>query len=785
MRNIIELTDGWTLFRGESQEGEEVRVPHDAMLSEPRSPQAVTGNAGAYFPGGTYRYEREIDVPASWANKVVTLELEGVYQKATVLLDGVEVGQNVYGYTGFFVDLTPHLHPGETSKLTVIADNSHQPNSRWYSGSGLYRPARLFVQEHDHIELDGVCVTTESLDPARVRVRTDVAGEGELLVSVLRDGDLIVSGEGEDIVLDIPDAQLWSAEEPNLYECRVQLFRDAIPVDESRVSFGIRQISWGSFGLRVNGNETLLRGGCVHHTKGILGAAEPPEAAWREVAILKKHGFNAIRSAHNPISKAMLDACDHLGMYVMDEFADMWYEHKNPADYASDFENCWEADLAAMVKKDRNHPSVILYSIGNENAEPREERGVECAGLLARRFREIDSTRPVTAGVNPTILFATGLGFGAFNSDGEEGVQATNAGGDTSENVSLLYNTYVSKMGDIMSFIASTPPVGRANAPFFDQLDIAGYNYATGRYLPDVRRVPDRPVFGSETMPYDLARNWRLVEEVPQVVGDFMWTAWDYLGECSLAGWSDDPEPVNKPYPWLCADTGALDLVGNPNGEVALANVVWDVERLLIYVRPLTLPNPVRAPWRGTDSIESWSWRGCEGVRTTVEVYTKAPIVKLFLNGRCLGTKRVRDCVASFSVTYEPGTLVALGCTANGSLLTRAELSSSTGELGLCLKREPQYLQGADKADNVAFIDVTVEGPDGLVESSFSGEVSVTVEGGELLAFGSAVQKSDRSYLEGTFPLRYGRGLAVVRYGSDSCVVRAAAEGVGPAELTL
>lgn len=787
MRRTIELDQGWTLYRSSDdfQVGKAVRVPHDAMLSEERSAQAVTGNAGAYFPGGTYRYERVIDVDPKWADKVVTLELEGVYQKASVLVDGTEVAHNDYGYTGFYVNLTPHLTPGGRNVLTVVADNSHQPNSRWYSGSGMYRPARLYVQEQDHIALGGVRITTESTEVAQVHVLTQLEGEGDVLVSVWRDGVKVAAGQGTDVVLAIPDARLWSAEEPNLYECRVSLRWGRAVVDEERLAFGIRDVTWGSFGLRVNGREVLLRGGCVHHTQGILGAAEPAEAAWREVALLKEHGFNAIRSAHNPISKAMLDACDHLGMYVMDEFADMWFEHKNPCDYASDFETSWEADLAAMVRKDMSHPSVLMYSIGNENAEPRDERGVACARMLAERVHELDPSRPVTAGVNPTILFATSLGMGSFNGDGKEGEQAGNADGGVGGNASLLYNTYVSKMGQVMDLISRTPMVGAANAPFFDCLDLAGYNYASGRYRSDLRRNPSRPVMGSETMPYDLARNWRLVEGIPQVVGDFMWTAIDYLGECSLAGWSDDPDPVNKPFPWLCADTGALDLIGNPNGEGALADVVWGVADLLLYVRPCTLPHPVKAPWRGTNSVPCWSWRGCTGTPTVVEVYTRAPFAKLYLNGRHVGTKRVRDCLATFKVNYDPGTLVALACDRDGHTVGRADLRSAGEPVGLRLTREPRHMPGQDGSGSVVFVDVCACDPEGIVEGGVDREVSVSVEGGELLSFGSAAQKSERSYLEGTFSLRHGRALAVVRLGEGPCILRAQASGLLPAELTL
>lgn len=799
MTQCVELTE-WTL------DGRVVRVPHDAMLEETRSADAPTGNAGAYFPGGVYCYERELAVPDGWADKHVELELEGVMGHAEVFLDGKSLSTHDYGYTGFMVDLTHELKPGATQLIAVVADNSAQPNSRWYAGSGMYRPARLVVQGHNRIAYGGVTVTTEHIGPAQIHVRTDVVGKGAVFVRIERDGRAVAGRTGADVRIGIPDAQLWSAEEPHLYICHVTL-RDerGFLLDEVRVPFGIRTLSWGTDGLLVNGEAVKLRGGCVHHDNGILGARDIAAASRRKVAILKSWGFNAIRSAHNPLSKSMLRACDELGMYVMDEYADVWYRNKNPHDYANDFELNHAADLEAMVEKDYNHPSVVLYSIGNENAEPVEERGVLTARMLANEVRNLDSTRPVTAGVNPTILFAAGLGIDSFNGDGDADAAETtqqdlrpsseSAGSAAEErhsvgkreaeaaNASLAYNTYVAKMGDVMELMAGSWPVGRAVKPYLNELDIAGYNYATRRYVPDLRKNPERLVFGSETMPYDIARNWRLVESDPRIIGDFMWTSWDYLGECSLAAWSDDPTPVSKPFPWLCADTGALDLIGDPNGEAALAKVVWCApQNPLLFVRPADLPKPFMAPWRGTNSVPCWSWRGSEGNVTTVEVYTQAPIAKLYLGGRHLGTKRVRDCHADFRVRYAPGELVAVACTSAGLELGRAVLASAEGSLELRLSIE--------RLDHdVAFVRVDATDADGTIEGSCYDEVSVCVDGGELLAFGSSAQKSERSYVEGTFPLRYGRGLAVVRMNrstdKSTCTVIASAAKLGEARLIL
>lgn len=778
MTQTIELVE-WTL------NGQAVRIPHDAMLYEKRSADAPTGSAGAYLWGGTYRYDYELEVPLAWEDKHVELELEGVMGRALVLANNIPVASHAYGYTGFSVDLTKELKPGSSMLLTVIADNSNQPNSRWYSGSGLYRPVRLVVQDKDRIVRDGVVVVTEHIHPAQIRVVTNVEGDGIPWVRIERNGRAIAGAHGIDVRIGIPHARLWSADAPELYTCHVILrSQNGAMLDEVRVPFGIRTLTWGEEGLQVNGATVKLRGGCVHHDNGILGAMDLPQASRRKVRILKAWGFNAIRSAHNPLSQSMLNACDELGMYVLDEYADMWYRHKNPYDYASDFEENHMTDLVAMVYKDRNHPSVIMYSIGNENAEPHEELGVLTARLLANTVRRLDPTRPVTAGVNAAILFAAGLGIDSFNGDGSDNNanadKTSNAEGERGVhgNASLAYNTYVAKMGDVMELMAGSWPVGRAVAPYLAELDIAGYNYGTRRYRPDLRRNPGRLVFGSETMPYDIVNNWRLVESDQRIIGDFMWTSWDYLGECSLAAWSDDPTPVSKPYPWLCADTGALDLLGDPTGEAALAKTMWgDPTSPLLFVRPADLPRPYTAPWRGTNSVPCWSWRGSEGNLTTVEVYTRAPIAKLYLNGRHQGTRRVRDLHADFRVRYEPGELIAVACTAEGLELGRSVLKSAEGLLDLRLT-----VESCDAG--VAFVRVDVTDSTGTVEGSAYDEVSVRVTNGELIAFGSAAQKSTCSYVRGTFPLRYGRGLAVVRMSQGECTVSASAAGMH-AELRL
>ena len=338
--------------------GQAVTLPHDAQITEKRGADVSNGGHG-YFPGGVYTYEKTFTALKEWEGKDILVEFEGVYKNATVSLNGKELCFHPYGYTGFFVELTDLVYGAENT-LTVVADNSKLPNSRWYSGSGIYRPVWLHVCEKGGLRPESVKISTVSIDPAVIKVESPASVKADV------DG---ITGEGTSFELTIPNAKLWSDENPNLYIAKIT----AGEGDSVEIPFGIRKIEWSNKGLFINGKETLLRGGCVHHDSGILGSATYAESEERRVRILKENGFNAIRSAHNPASKAMLEACDRLGMYVMDETFDMWYNRKNPHDYGVDFEKCWEADVTAMVARDFNHPSVILYSIGNEVGEPADD----------------------------------------------------------------------------------------------------------------------------------------------------------------------------------------------------------------------------------------------------------------------------------------------------------------------------------------------------------------------------------------------------------------------------
>lgn len=755
---------GWQ-FAKQGEALSPVTLPHDAMIVEPRGAKISNGGHG-YFPGGVYVYEKTFTAPADWADKIVLVEFEGIYRNATISLNGKELTFHPYGYTGFFVELDG-LNYGAENTLTVVVDNSRLPNSRWYSGSGIYRHVWLYEGPKNSLRPESVKINTLSYAPAKIKVEAPSSCK----IEIIDDDTVIASAEGQSVELDIPGAKLWSDETPYLYTCCVSNGED-----ELVETFGIRKIEWSNKGLFINGKETLLRGGCVHHDSGILGAATYAESEERRVRILKKNGFNAIRSSHNPASKAMLDACDKVGMYVMDETFDMWYNRKNPYDYGCDFNDWWEKDTVAMVQRDKNHPSVILYSIGNEVGEPAEQKGINMGRAMVDLIHKLDDTRPVTCGTNLMIINRAAKGSGIYQ-DGEQKTGTEDKKQDEGQNASLAFNIMASFVGSGMNKGGNSPKVDALTAPFLDSLDIAGYNYASGRYPLEAKAHPDRVVFGSETFPQDIWKNWEMVKKYPYLIGDFMWTSWDYLGEAGIGAWSYvGGMPFNRPYPWMLAGAGVIDILGVPDGSCKYASTVWGMEdKPVIAVRPVNHPGvrSSKSVWRGTNAILSWSWADCTGNKAQVEVYSTAASVELFLNGKSLGRRKLKECKTMFKTKYANGTLTAVAYDANGQETGRSELISANGPTHIAVK--PEQINA--KSGEVVYVPVSIEGANGIVESNADRKLTVSVEGGELLAFGSANPRTEEQYHTGSFTSYYGRALAVVRTGESDALIITVTDG--------
>lgn len=755
----------WFFWSDTQPNKQVVNLPHDAMQTETRSADVNEGRHNGFYPGNIYHYEKTFTVDADLLQKHVTLNFEGVYHNSKVYVNGKEAGGYQYGYMPFDVCLDGLLVAGENT-IRVDVDNSETPNSRWYSGAGIYRPLRLTVQEQQYIE--DVKVSTLSISPATIKVVTEHQG-GEVAVSIYDGNKQIASAEGDAVELQLEGARLWSADQPNLYKAVVELKQDGKVIEKQEKSFGIREITWSTQGFKVNGKDVLLKGGCLHHDNGILGAAEYDDAAYRKVAIMKQYGFNAIRSSHNPLSEAMLKACDELGMYVMDELWDMWYITKTEFDYSRDFYANYQEDIRHFVKKDFNHPSVIMYSIGNEVGEPAEDKGVELAKELIGRLHELDNSRPVTAGINLMIIGLTRMGQNIF----AQSNSAAGPSGVTSEE----YNNMMVASSEGMMNAVLMPMVDEASSPVLDALDIAGYNYASKRYEIEGMAHPNRVIVGSETFPASLAENWTMVEKLPYLIGDFMWTAWDYIGEIGLGAWyySDDPNFATKSYPWKLNGGGAIDLIGNPTSEAFLAKAIWQKDnKPYLAVRPIHKEQLIKSMWRGTNGIPSWSWQGCEGMPTVVEVFTSAPKAKLYINDKLIGEKEVNNYVASFDVTYEPGTLKAVSIDANGKEYEQT-LTSATGNVSISIEPE----KSSYKAGELAFVNINLVGENGIVESKADRRLKVSVEGGELLGFGSQQLITEDCFTSGEYSTYYGQSQAVIRsFTSGTVKIHVTGDGV-------
>ena len=751
------FNDNWTC------NGKTVTLPHDAMIHEQRRPDAKSGSAGAFFPNGEYVYEKSFQRPTAGH---VLIQFEGVYKNARVYLNGKEAGGAAYGYIPFFINADEYLMDGENT-IRVECSVKH-PDSRWYSGAGIYRPVWLWEGPTNSIEPESVKISTVSCAPAVIRVQSRQP------VQVEAAG---ISGSGTDFEMMIPDARLWCEDDPYLYTARV-----TNGTDSEETPFGIRKVEWSNKGLFINGKETLLRGGCVHHDSGILGSATYDESEWRRVRKLKEAGFNAIRSSHNPCSRAMLEACDALGVYVMDESWDMWFHHKTRHDYAAQWRENNLEDLEAMVRRGFNHPSVILYSIGNEVSEPAKEEGLKAEKEMVEFLHALDPNRAVTAGFNLMIISNAAKGKGVYKEDGsgrDESGDKAMAGMN-----STVFNMITNMVGTGMNKAANSKKADAVTSPALDMLDICGYNYASGRYPMESKAHPNRVVVGSETFPQDIAKNWAMVKKYPYLIGDFMWTAWDYLGEAGLGAWAYTPDGkgFNKPYPWLLADSGAFDILGDPNAELFQAAAVWGkLDAPAICVQPVNHDvKPAKMVWRGTNAIPSWSWRDCEGKKATVEVYFDAARIELILNGAKVGAAKVKDCKAVFKLKYVPGTLEAVAFDAGGREIGRNSLTSAKAA-SICLL--PEKTEAAPGA--LVYIPVVLADADGSAESNSDRKLSVRVEGGELLGFGSANPRTEERFDSGEYTTYYGRALAVVRAGANGSARVCVSDGIDSAKTEI
>lgn len=786
------LLTGWTCRHlGDTAPGKPVTLPHDAMLAEPRTALSAGGTNTGWYEGYDYEYRRTLTVPENELADTHILEFEGVYHNAEVWLNGQKAAFRPYGYTNFYLDCAPYLHAGE-NELRVIARNADQPNSRWYSGAGIYRPVQLWTARSAHIALNGVKIRTLSLDPAVVEVRVKTTAPGTVRLTV---DDLPVvqqESDGEAVfTLTLDNARLWTPETPNLYTCRVSFADDVVTE-----TFGVRKVEWGTDGFLLNGKRYIIQGACIHHDNGLLGAVCDPDAVARKVRLLKENGYNAIRSAHNPCSKALLAECDRQGMLVMDEYIDHWYIHKTEHDYVDYFNEWWHQDLTDMVEKDYNHPCVVLYSTGNEVSETAQKRGIALTKEMTDFLHGLDDSRPVTCGVNIFFNFLSSIGFGVYSDEkakkeaecAEKAKQRGEKAAKKKAVGSQFFNNLAGLLGDeFMKRGATLHGCDVKTRDAFANMDIAGYNYGIYRYKHDLKKYPQRLILGSETFCNDAYKFRELAKQEPRLVGDFVWAGMDYLGEVMVGSWeyADYAETFDGGPGWVSAGSGRIDLTGKPLGEALYTRVALEADNgPYIAVCPVNHTGDRHSPsaWKMTNAMPSWSWTGCEERKANVEVYARAARVELVLNGHTVGSKTLKnDCLAKFSIPYESGTLEAVSYDAADHEIGRCKLQSAGGTTRLTLDAEGPTV----KPGHLCYIRLRYTDENGITKPLARGNIQVQVRGGTLVGLGSACPFNKHSYLDSETDTYYGEALSIVRMGDGDAMTIAASDGEYSAELTV
>ena len=767
--------DAFSLVWNIPETAEEVTLPHDAMLA--RVPRADSPNGGdtGYRDGGNYVYVKTFYAPEEFQDQLIQVKFEGIYMNALVYLNGQLVGKRPYGYSLFCVSLNDYLNYGGDNELRVLVKNNGTPNSRWYSGSGIYRDVWLLTAPPLHFPENGLKVSTAYVeeDYAAVTVSAAVANrnfraqEVSLVTEVFSpDGTVVAStalpitlgGNTEEQVcqtVTVAAPQLWSAETPHLYTCVTRLLAGNEVVDASHAEFGIRTLRLDSKrGLRVNGESVKLRGACIHHDNGLLGAVTSYDAELRRVRILKEAGFNAIRSAHNPASSALLRACDKLGMYVMDEAFDMWSRPKKDNDYALFMDKWWREDITALVDNDFNHPSVIFYSLGNEIPEVGTVQGSALGREMARLTKSLDPTRFAMVSING--VFAAGDHVPQIMGDV---LSAAAARGEANGNV----NDFMTAMDTHMDDIVVHPLVSQRIDTASVGMDLVGYNYMTARYEPDAERYPHRVVVGSETYPPHIPRNWALVRKLPSVIGDFTWTGWDYIGEAGVGvpAYQFGEGGFGAQFPCQLSYCGDIDITGFRRPASYFREIVFGLRHdpYITVQDPAHYGQPLmKTPWVISDSHSTWSWHGFEGKPIVVELYAPGTEVELFQDGASLGKKPAGEAagfIATFETVYRPGKLLAVAYDGQNEL-GRMELSSA--ELPTRIALDAEESDGA-----LVYVNLSLTDENGRIVHDADTELTVEVSGGLLAGLGSGDPKPLHNYTECVTNTFHGRALAILR----------------------
>jgi len=783
-RQRLSMDPGWRFTLGDPTGAEQPRfddrawrvldLPHDWSIEGTPSESAPGGGRVGFFPTGIGWYRKSFRLPSGARGREVWLELDGVYMNSDVWINGVHLGRRPYGYSSVAYDVSEHLAPG-VNVVAVRVDNSRQPNSRWYSGSGIYRHTWLSMMDRLHVGHWGTYVTTPRVDSAEAEVRVVTRMENDHAVE--RRGTLrsvVVDGSGREVAradtafslgagqkleleqhLRVASPTRWDPHTPLLYALRSTVLVGNRPVDTASTAFGIRSIAFDKDqGFLLNGRRVKLRGVNLHHEAGGLGAAVPERVWVRRLELLKAMGANAIRTSHNPPAPEFLDLCDRLGFLVMAEAFDEWTFGKVPEGYHQYFAEWSERDLTDFIHRDRNHPSIVLWSAGNEIGEQTSPDGARVLRRLIDIFHREDPTRPVTTG-NDNIA--------------ADGHPATL---DFLNTLDVVGYNYVDRWHERREIFAEEdrhdhPPwkmVATESGSIFQSFD--------ERYSLGDDSTVARPNYTTGML--QVERLWKWITLRDWFAGSFMWTGIDYLGEST--------------WPFKGFASGALDITGRPKDAYYLYQSLW-TDRPVLHLFP------------------HWNWPGREGQVIPVVAYTNCNIVELFLNGRSLGEKRLEfpaqgtsggwdtyaapvvqsttgDLHLSWDVPYEPGVLRAVGKRRGGTPACEAEVRTAGPPAAVRLTVDRDTI--TTSAGDVAHVGLEIVDSAGVTVPTADNVVRFTVGGGRILTLDNADLQDLEPYRTDRRRAFNGRGLAILRADRPGELrISAAADGLAPASVIV
>lgn len=778
--------DGWKFYKGDIEGPEAISfndspwrsidLPHDWSIETlpdqktgevvgPFSKNSIGTTATGYTIGGTAWYRKTFTFKKGEPYTQSIINFDGVYMNCEVYVNGKLLANHPYGYTPFDVDITSALNPAGKANVIAVKVRNEGKNSRWYSGSGIYRHVWMIRKQAVHMAQNGVWANIESLSADKAKIKISAIVEGnlskqtptQLLIKLIGpDGKIaetssipankINPGKQIDEYITVNKPKIWSVDKPNLYQADVEVISNGKVTDRTKIVFGIRTIHFdAASGFTLNGKRVLLKGGCLHNDNGFLGSATIDRAEERRVEMMKAYGYNAIRTSHNPPSKQFLDACDRNGILVIDEAFDMWERPKNPQDYHLYFKDWWRRDLKALIHRDRNHPSVIFWSIGNEINERVDSLGLTIEKELVAEIKRLDRTRPVTEAM--------------------------------------------------CSFYDHAGYKWESTIPAFAMLDVGGYNYMRSEYESDHIKHPERIMMGTESYAKEAFDYWQLVKKHPYIIGDFVWTAMDYIGETGLgnARLNDDPDKgFLRSFPWFNGFCGDIDIIGSKKPQMLYRDVIWENSNLEMVVHA---PIPegkeeIVSPWGWPNEWQSWNWAGNEGTVIEVRVFSNYPMIRLELNGKVIGEQKSGEdtkLISTFKVPYEACTLRAVAIN-DGKEVASKQLATTAKPSRIKLVADRDTINA--NRNDLSYVKILITDENGNTIPDAVIPVRISVSGdGEIAGSGNASPNDMESVNNRVCKTYRGQALAIVRPlrngKKGSIKIKVSAEGLTGNNLTV